>query len=119
MPGDLSRVGGDDLRKHGVAHPQPMRAEPDPVEELEPDAHRRPHAQLLTELAGSRLLIGLADCRSAPDPELVVPWETGQLLGTPMDEKATLPITAHHRGNPVQPTLSNGVPPTDYPSTRS
>lgn len=61
------------------------------------------------------MLIGLADSHGAPDAEFVVPWETGQLLGTPMDEKATLPISAHHRGNPVQPALPNGIPSTNCP----
>ena len=115
VPGHLTRIGGDDLRKHGIAHPKPVRAESVPVEELEPKAHGRRRSQLLTELAGSCLLIGLADSCSALDPEFVVPWETGQLLGTPVDEKAALPITAHHRGNSVQPALPNGLPPTDYP----
>ncbi len=114
MPGHLSRVGGDGLRKHGIAHPKPVRAEPTPVEELEPKTHCRPRPQLLTELAGSRLLIGLADSRSAPDTEFVVPWETGQLLGTPMDEKATLPIAAHEHANPVQPALPDCLPPADH-----
>lgn len=114
MPGHLSRIGGDDLRKHGIARPKPVRAEPNPVEELEPKAHRRLRPQLLTELAGSRLLIRLANARSAPDPEFVVPWEPGQLLGTPMDEKATLPITAHDHANTVQPTLPDGLPPADH-----
>lgn len=41
--------------------------------------------------------------------------ETGQVLGTPMDEEAALPITAHHRSNSVQPALPNGLPPTHYP----
>ncbi len=115
MPGHFSRIGGADLRKHGIAHPEPVRAEPTPVEELEPKAHCRPRPQLLTELAGSRLLIGLADSRSAPDTEFVLPRETGQLFGTPMNEKATLPIAAHHHANPVQPALPNSVPPTDHP----
>lgn len=115
MPGHLTRIGGDDLRKHGITHPKPVRAESAPVEELELKAHGRRRSQLLTELAGSCLLIGLADSSSAPDPEFVVPWETEQLLGTPMDEKAALPITAHHRGNSVQPALPNCLPPTDYP----
>ncbi|MEY9988007.1 hypothetical protein ABIE67_000039 [Streptomyces sp. V4I8] len=90
-----------------------MRAEPTPVEELELKAHGRPRPQLLTELAGRRLLIGLADSRRAPDTEFVVPWETGQLLGTPMNQKATLPIAAHHHANPVQPALPDGLPPAD------
>ena len=115
MPGHLCQIGDNGLRNHGFAHPKPVRAEPAPVKELEPKAYRRPHSQLLTELPGSRLLIGLADTCSAPDPEFVVPWETGQLLGTPMDEKVALPITAHHYGNSVQPALPNGVPPTDHP----
>jgi len=67
------------------------------------------------ELAGNRLLIGLAGSRSAPNTEFVVPRQTRQLLGTPMDEKATLPIAAHHHANPVQPALPNSVPPTDSP----
>jgi hypothetical protein len=115
VPGHLTRIGGDDLRKHGIAHPEPVRAEPAPVEELEPKAHCRRRSQLLTELAGSCLLIRFADSRRAPDPEFVMTWETGQLLGTPMDEKAVLPITAHHRSNSVQPALPNGLPPTDHP----
>jgi hypothetical protein len=114
VPGHFSRIGGADLRKRGVAHPEPVRAEPTPVEEREPKAHCRPHPQLLTDLAGSRLLIGLADSRSAPDTELVVPWETGQLLGTPMDEKATLPIAAHHDAHPMQPALPDGLLPADH-----
>jgi hypothetical protein len=115
VPGHLTRIGGDDLREHGIAHSKPVRAEPGPVEELEPKAHCRRRSQLLTELAGSCFLIGLADSCSASDPEFVVPWETGQLLGTPMDEKAALPITADHRGNSVQPALPNGLPPADDP----
>jgi hypothetical protein len=115
VPGHLFRIGGDDLRKHGVTDRKPVRAEPAPVEELEPKARCRPHSQLLAELAGSCLLIGFADSRSTPDPEFVVPWETGQVLGPPMDEKTALPIAAHHHADPVQPALPNGVPPTDYP----
>jgi hypothetical protein len=115
MPGHLTRIGGDDLLKHGIAHPKPVRAEPAPVEELEPKAHCRERSQLLTELAGGCPLIGLADSCSAPDPEFVVPWETGQLRGTSMDEEAALPITAHHRGHSVQPALPNGLPSTDCP----
>lgn len=114
MPGHFSRIGCADLRNDGVAHPEPVRAEPTPVEEPEPKAHRRPRPQLLTDLAGSRLLIGLADSRSAPDTELVVTWETGQLLGTPMDEKATLPIAAHHDAHPMQPALPDGLLPADH-----
>lgn len=114
MPGHLSRVGGDDLRQHGIAHPNPVRAEPTPVEELEPKTHSRPRPQLLTELAGSRLLIGLADSRSASDTEFVASRETGQLLGTPVDEKATLSIAAHHHTDPVQPALPDGLPPADH-----
>lgn len=115
MPSHFSRVWGADLRKHGIAHPDPVRAEPTTVEELEPEAHRRPHSQLLTELPGSRLLVRLTDSRCAPDTEFVVPRETGQLLGTPMDEKTTLPIAAHHHADPVQPALPNRVPPIDLP----
>lgn len=115
MPGHLSWIGGSDLRKHGIAHPEPVRAEPAPVEKLESKAHRRQRSQLLTKLASSGFLIGLADSCSASDPKFEVPWETGQMLGTPMDEKAALPITAHHYGNSVQPALPNGLPPTDYP----
>jgi hypothetical protein len=114
VPGHFSGVGGDDLPKHGIAHPKPVRAEPNPVEEFEPKAHGRPRPQLLTELAGSRLLIGLADSRGASDSEFVVPWETGQPLGTPMDEKATLPVAAHHHANSVQPALPDGLPPADH-----
>lgn len=114
MPGHFSPIGGADLGKHGIAHPEPVRAESAPVEELEPKADRRPHPQLLTEFAGSRLFIGLADARSAPDTEFVVPWETGQLLGTPMDEKATFPIAAHHHAHPMQPALPDGLPPADH-----
>lgn len=44
-----------------------------------------------------------------------MPRETGQLRGTPMDEKATSPIAAHHHADPVQPALPNSVPPTDHP----
>ena len=115
MPGHLTRIRGDGLWKHGVTDRKPVRAEPTPVEELEPKAHCGRCSQILTELAGSCLLIGLADSRSTPDPEFVVPWETGELLGTPMDEKTALPITAHHHANPVQPALPNGLPPIDYP----
>lgn len=115
MPGHLFRIRGDDLRNHGVTDRKPVRAEPVPVEELEPKARRRPHSQLLTEFAGSCLLIGLAHSRSTPDPEFVVPWETGQVLGPPVDEKTASPIAAHHHANPVQPALPNGVPATDYP----
>lgn len=114
MPGHLSRIRGADLRKYGIAHPKPVRAEPTPVEELEPKAHGRPHPQLLTELAGSRPLIRLADSRSAPDTEFVVPWETRQLLGTPMNEKATSPIAAHHHTHPMQPALPHSLPPADH-----
>jgi hypothetical protein len=113
-PGHLSQVRGDDLRKHGIAHPKPVRAEPTPVEKLEPKAHRRLHPQLLTELAGSRLLIRLANSRSAPDTEFVVPWEPGQMLSPPMDEKAPLPVAAHHHANTVQPAFPDGLPPGDH-----
>ncbi len=115
MPGHLTRVGGACLREYGIAHPEPVRAEPAPVEEPEPEAHCRRRSQLLTEFTDSGVLIGLADSRGAPDPEFVVAWEAGQLLGTPMDEKAALPITAHHQGDTVQPPLPNGVPPPDHP----
>ena len=114
VPGHLIRIGGDDLRKDGIAHPEPVRAESAPVEELEPKAHGRRRSQLLTELASSRLLIGLPDSGGAADPEFVVPWETGQLLCAPMDQETVLPITAHHYGNSVQPALPNGLPPTDH-----
>jgi hypothetical protein len=92
-----------------------MRAVSAPVEELEPKPNGRVRSQLLAELASSCLLVALADYCGAPDPEFVVPWETRQLLGTPMDEKAVLPITAHHDGNSVQPALPDGLPPTDHP----
>jgi hypothetical protein len=83
--------------------------------ELEPKTRCLPHSQLLAELADSCLLIGLADSRSTADPEFVVPRETGQVLGPPMDEKTALPIAAHHHANPVQPALPIRIPPTDYP----
>lgn len=114
VPGHFCRVGGADLRKHGIAYAKPVGAEADAVEEREPKADCRARPQLLTDLAGSRLLIGLADCCGAPDPEFVVPWETGQLVGTPVDEIAALLITAHHRGDSMQPALPDGFPPTDY-----
>ncbi|MFI5882521.1 hypothetical protein [Streptomyces sp. NPDC051554] len=44
-----------------------------------------------------------------------MPWETGQLFGTSMNEKAALPIAAHHHANPVQASLPNSAPPSDYP----
>ncbi len=44
-----------------------------------------------------------------------MPRETGQLLGTPVDEKAVLSITAHHRSNSMKPALPDGLPPTDHP----
>lgn len=115
VPGHLIRVGGADLGKHGIAYANPDRAEPAPVEEREPQAHWRRCSQLLTELTGSCLLIGLADCRSAPGPEFVVPGETGQVLGTPMDGKAALLVATHDHGNPVEPALPNGFTPIDYP----
>lgn len=114
VPGHLFRVAGDDLLEHGIARPEPVRAEPAPVEEREPQAHGRPHPQLLTELTGSRLLVGLTDSRGAPDTEFVVPGETGQLLGTPMDEEAPSPIAAHHHADPVRPALPDGLPAADH-----
>lgn len=115
MPGHLFRIGVDDLRKHGVTDRKPVRAETASVKELEPKTRCRPHSQLLADLADSCLLIGLADSRSTADPEFVVPRETGQVLGPPMDEKTALLIAAHHHANPVQPALPNRIPPTDHP----
>jgi hypothetical protein len=114
VPSHLFRIRGDDPRKHGVTDRKPVRAEPAPVEELDPKARCRPHSQLLADLAGCCLLIGLTDSRSTPDPEFVVPWETGQVLSPPMDEKTAWPIAAHHHANPVQPALPDGLPPADH-----
>lgn len=76
---------------------------------------RSSSAQLFGQLPRGGLLIGLADIRgAATDHDLAEPGEARQLLRPSVDEDPPTLITTHRHGDPVQPTLPDGLPAADH-----
>ncbi len=70
--------------------------------------------QLLSQLPGSGLFIGLTDIHGATDHDLVEPGEARQLRRPQVDEDPPTLITTHRHGNPVQPALPGGLSAADH-----
>lgn len=82
-------------------------------------ARQRTNAQLFGQLPRGGLFIELAGICGATDLDLIEAGKSRYLLRPPVDEDPATIITTHRRGDPMRPTLPDGLRRLTTPSTRS
>lgn len=111
VPGNLFGVRLDRFVHNDFVQPKPVRADGAGAPELEHEPWTGPDPYFLLQLPGSGLFIGLGNLHCTAKHPIEVARKSRCALSTAMHKRAPFGVTAHDRGNAVQPSLPNRVAP--------